>query len=294
MTLPEGNAPAVPRWPYRGHLAVAVWVVGSASLSEVLETASTAEVRAVVLTGAGRGFCAGVDLNPDPSELILPKRSRLRYEFGPLVLQLADLGKPIIAAVNGPAAGAGLGLAFAADLRLASATATFIPAFARIGSVPDMGVSYHLPRILGYERTLQWMLSGQVMTMYGGMDARDRERVKAQQATAEAQKLSAQLNTNLKLSLDTFDKVLEVAGGTGRQSLGVPMPMVIGFRGPERGPDKRALVCSKPVPHRPGDRGYRHSLSLLSSCLVRYIAGSSGKVRVTSVSGSPSGLPWTR
>ena len=133
-------------------------------LSEALDTASAPEVRAVVLTGAGRGFCAGVDLNPDPAELLNPKRSRLRYEFSPIVLQLAGLGKPVVAAVNGPAAGAGLGLACAADLRLASTTAKFVPAFARIGSVPDMGVSYHMPRILGYERSFQWLLSGEPMT----------------------------------------------------------------------------------------------------------------------------------
>src|SRR5262245_27619218 len=88
----------------------------------------------------------------------------MRYEFAPIVLQLTSLGQPVVAAVNGPAAGAGLGLACAADLRLASTTARFVPAFVKIGSVPDMGVSYHVPRILGYERSLQWLLSGDAMT----------------------------------------------------------------------------------------------------------------------------------
>jgi len=133
-------------------------------LSEALDVAAATDVRAVVVTGAGRGFCAGVDLNPDPAELVTPKRSRLRYEFGPIVLQLAGLGKPVVAAVNGVTAGAGLGLAVAADVRVASTAASFRPAFINIGSVPDMGASYHVPRLIGYERAFRWLLSGETMS----------------------------------------------------------------------------------------------------------------------------------
>ena len=143
----------------------------SRRLTEVLHTAAEPDVRGVVLTGAGRGFCAGVDLDADPAERVNPVRSRPRYEFSGIVLQLAGLGKPVVAAVNGPAAGAGLGLACAADLRLASPSAAFVPAFAKIGSVPDMGVSFHLTRIIGYERSLEWLLRGDRMS------AEDAERI---------------------------------------------------------------------------------------------------------------------
>ena len=136
----------------------------SRRLTEVLHAAADHEIRSLVLTGAGRGFCAGADLNADPSEMVNPTRSRLRYEFNGIVLQLAALTKPIVAAVNGPAAGAGLGLACAADLRIAAPAATFVPAFSKIGSTPDMGTSFHLPRIIGYERSLEWLLRGDRMT----------------------------------------------------------------------------------------------------------------------------------
>jgi len=136
----------------------------TAQLMDAWETAEDPGIRAVVLTGAGRGFCAGADLNPDPSEMADPLRGRQRYGYNPMVLKLASLGKPVIAAVNGPAAGAGLGLACAADLRVASTTAKFVPAFIKIGLAPDMGASYHVTRILGYERAFQWLLSGEPMT----------------------------------------------------------------------------------------------------------------------------------
>ncbi len=129
-------------------------------LSGAWEQAEESEVRAVVLTGAGRGFCAGADLVAGPEDVAEHPLPPLRYSYGPMILKISSLAKPVVAAVNGPAAGAGLGLACAADLRLASTNATFIPAFAKIGSIPDMGTSYHLPRLLGYPRALQWMLTG--------------------------------------------------------------------------------------------------------------------------------------
>ena len=136
----------------------------SAQLMDIWEEADDPEIRSVVLTGAGRGFCAGADLNPDPREMTDPLRGRQRYGYNPMVLKLASLGKPVIAAVNGAAVGAGLGLACAADLRLAATTAKFVPGFIKIGSVPDMGSSYHITHALGYGRAFQWLLSGEPMT----------------------------------------------------------------------------------------------------------------------------------
>jgi 2-(1,2-epoxy-1,2-dihydrophenyl)acetyl-CoA isomerase len=107
------------------------------------------DVRAVVLTGAGRAFCAGQDLRerlmPDPTPLDVEVRER----YNPIVLAMRRLPKPIVAAVNGVAAGAGASLAFASDLRIASEAASFVLAFGRIGLVPDSGASWFLPRLVG-------------------------------------------------------------------------------------------------------------------------------------------------
>jgi len=143
----------------------------SAQLMDIWEEADDPEIRSVVLTGAGRGFCAGADLNPDPREMTDPLRGRQRYGYNPMVLKLASLGKPVIAAVNGAAVGAGLGLACAADLRLAATTAKFVPGFIKIGSVPDMGSSYHITHALGYGRAFQWLLSGEPMSAEQALEA---------------------------------------------------------------------------------------------------------------------------
>jgi 2-(1,2-epoxy-1,2-dihydrophenyl)acetyl-CoA isomerase len=124
-----------------------------------LKEAQEAEVRAVVLTGAGRGFCVGQDLNAFKDEAG-DIAGRLRTTFNPNVLALRSLEKPVIAAVNGAAAGAGLALACACDLRLAASSATFVPAFINVGLVPDTGASYFVGRLLGYARAFEWLCSG--------------------------------------------------------------------------------------------------------------------------------------
>jgi 2-(1,2-epoxy-1,2-dihydrophenyl)acetyl-CoA isomerase len=124
-----------------------------------LKDARGPEVRAVVLTGAGRGFCVGQDLNAFKDEAG-DIGARLRGTFNPNVLALRGLEKPVIAAVNGAAAGAGLALACACDVRLAAASATFVPAFINVGLVPDTGASYFVGRLLGYARAFEWLCSG--------------------------------------------------------------------------------------------------------------------------------------
>jgi 2-(1,2-epoxy-1,2-dihydrophenyl)acetyl-CoA isomerase len=112
-------------------------------------------VRVVILTGAGRAFCAGQDLKerlvPDPTPLDVEVRER----FNPIVLAMRRLPKPIVAAVNGVAAGAGASLAFAADLRIAAEGASFVLAFGRIGLAPDSGASWFLPRLVGAAHTAE-------------------------------------------------------------------------------------------------------------------------------------------
>ncbi len=119
-----------------------------------------ASVRAVVLTGTGRAFCAGQDLAeitgpnaPDVSEIV-------EKHYNPIVLLIRELEKPVIAAVNGVAAGAGANLALACDIVVAKESASFIQAFSKIGLVPDSGGTYFLPRLVGLQRASALMLTG--------------------------------------------------------------------------------------------------------------------------------------
>ncbi len=129
------------------------------AFSGALKEAADPDVRAVVLTGAGRGFCVGQDL----SELSQGDRDvggLLRARWNRHVLGLQGLEKPVLAAVNGAAAGAGLSLACACDLRVAADSAAFVPAFINVGLVPDTGGSWLVPQLLGYSRAFEWMCSG--------------------------------------------------------------------------------------------------------------------------------------
>jgi 2-(1,2-epoxy-1,2-dihydrophenyl)acetyl-CoA isomerase len=130
-----------------------------AALAAALKEARDPEVRAIVVTGAGRGFCVGQDLTEFREEAG-DIGGRLRGTYHPNVLALRALEKPVIAAVNGPAAGAGLSFACACDLRIASDAATFVPAFINIGLIPDSGGSFFVTRLLGYARAFEWMTSG--------------------------------------------------------------------------------------------------------------------------------------
>ena len=128
-----------------------------AGLRDALKEARDPDVRAVVITGAGRGFCAGQDLTefqeaPDVG-------GSLRETYHPNVLAIRALEKPVIAAVNGACAGAGLSLACACDIRIASDSAAFVPGFVGIGLVPDAGGTYFIHRLLGAPRAFEWMSS---------------------------------------------------------------------------------------------------------------------------------------
>jgi len=113
-------------------------------------------VRSVVITGAGRGFCAGADLRGGSDERDF--RAVLGAEYNPLVAAIRSLPKPVVAAVNGVAAGAGVSLAFAADVVVASEEARFVPAFHRIGLVPDSGLARTLVRGVGRHRTFEILM----------------------------------------------------------------------------------------------------------------------------------------
>ncbi|HJQ43206.1 MAG TPA: enoyl-CoA hydratase-related protein [Jatrophihabitantaceae bacterium] len=130
-------------------------------------------VRAVVLTGAGRGFCVGQDLREhvalleadDPAPL-----NTVTEHYNPIVTALAGLRVPVIAAVNGMAAGAGAGLAFACDFRIASSSAGFLLAFANVGLTLDTGVSWTLPRLIGAARATALALLAEPITAESALE----------------------------------------------------------------------------------------------------------------------------
>jgi 2-(1,2-epoxy-1,2-dihydrophenyl)acetyl-CoA isomerase len=123
-----------------------------------------ASVRAVVITGEGRGFCSGADLSAGREGYERgepPDVSMFLDGYNRLIPLIAQMPKPVIAAINGVAAGAGLSLALACDLRVAAASSSFSMAFVRIGLVPDSGAAYFLPRTIGMARALELSISGE-------------------------------------------------------------------------------------------------------------------------------------
>lgn len=118
------------------------------------------DVRAVYITGAGKAFCAGQDLGEivDPNGLELP--SIVKDHYNPTVERIRNLNKPVVAAVNGVAAGAGANIALACDVVVASEGACFIQAFSKIGLIPDSGGTYTLPRLIGLQRASALMMLG--------------------------------------------------------------------------------------------------------------------------------------
>ena len=127
-----------------------------AALAGALREAAEPDVRAVVVTGAGKGFCAGQDLR-EFQEAAGDIRDRLEQTYHPNVRAIRALQKPVIAAVNGAAAGAGLSFACACDVRIASEAASFVPGFVGIGLVPDSGGTWFIHRLLGFARAFEWM-----------------------------------------------------------------------------------------------------------------------------------------
>jgi enoyl-CoA hydratase len=140
-------------------------------LKETLASlAADTSVNAVVLTGAGRGFCSGIDMRdfgPDIPEATAPAIDRLRFQerMAALPQAIRDIPQPVIAAVNGPCVGAGLALCLAVDIRICSTTATFGDAAILLGlSGAEMGMSYFLPRIVGASVAAEWMLTGRIVS----------------------------------------------------------------------------------------------------------------------------------
>jgi 2-(1,2-epoxy-1,2-dihydrophenyl)acetyl-CoA isomerase len=140
-------------------------------LAALKDAARNKDVRVVVLTGAGRAFSAGQDLKeragPDVNDL----GTELRTRYNPIILAMRKLEKPIIGAINGVAAGAGISIAIACDILIASDRASFMEAFGRVGLVPDTGSSWFLPRLVGPARAAEMMFTAD------SVDAATAERI---------------------------------------------------------------------------------------------------------------------
>lgn len=172
-------------------------------------------VRTVILTGAGRAFCAGQDLRERLEPDALPLADEIRVRYNPLILAMVNLPKPIVGAINGVAAGAGASLAFACDLRIAAQSASFVLAFGRVGLIPDSGATWFLPRLVGTARAAELALTNE------SLPAADAERIGlvsrvvpdpelAAEARALATKLAAGAPRALALTKRALRRSLEM------------------------------------------------------------------------------------
>jgi 2-(1,2-epoxy-1,2-dihydrophenyl)acetyl-CoA isomerase len=124
------------------------------------ECASSSQVRCIYITGAGKAFCAGQDISELTGENKIEIRQILSEHYNPIVKRIRSLPKPVIAAVNGVAAGAGANIAMCCDIVVAAESASFIQAFSKIGLIPDSGGTFTLPRLIGWQKASALMMTG--------------------------------------------------------------------------------------------------------------------------------------
>jgi 2-(1,2-epoxy-1,2-dihydrophenyl)acetyl-CoA isomerase len=186
-----------------------------ALLAALKDAARDKEVRAIVLTGAGRAFSAGQDLKERQAPGVSALGTELRVRYNPIILAMRRLEKPIVGAINGVAAGAGISIAMACDIVIASDKASFIEAFTRVGLVPDTGSTWFLPRLVGAARAAEMMLTAEPV------DATTAERIGLvnrvvpadqlmQEATALATKLAQAAPIALALTKRALNRAYEM------------------------------------------------------------------------------------
>ncbi|MFT3979339.1 MAG: enoyl-CoA hydratase-related protein [Ferruginibacter sp.] len=128
------------------------------------ECASDDSIRAVAITGSGKAFCSGQDISELTGENAIGIDKILSEHYNPIVQRIRALHKPVIAAVNGVAAGAGANIALCCDIVVATASASFIQAFSKIGLIPDSGGTFFLPRLIGFQKASALMMLGDKVT----------------------------------------------------------------------------------------------------------------------------------
>jgi 2-(1,2-epoxy-1,2-dihydrophenyl)acetyl-CoA isomerase len=160
--------------------------------SAMVEIAKDAGVRALVVTGAGRGFCSGADVG-DMAQAAAPIENRYWTQMAhKIILGLTDLEKPVIAKVNGAAVGIGCSLALSADIIIASESAKFSLIFSRIGLIPDGGSLFHLPRLVGPAKAKELIFTAKIV------DAKEAERIGLINKAVPADELDNEVNTLAK------------------------------------------------------------------------------------------------
>jgi 2-(1,2-epoxy-1,2-dihydrophenyl)acetyl-CoA isomerase len=205
------------------------------------ECAKDKMIRAVLITGAGKGFSAGQDL-AEASDPDGPGLEKILIEqFNPVILKLRSLGKPVLAAVNGVAAGAGANIALNCDIVIAASSSSFIQAFSKIGLIPDSGGTYILPRLIGWQRASALMLlgdrvsaaeaerMGMIYKVFPDESFKDEAikmatilaqmPTKALALTKEA--LNRSVNNNIEEQLNVEDELQKIAGASKDYAEGV-------------------------------------------------------------------------
>jgi 2-(1,2-epoxy-1,2-dihydrophenyl)acetyl-CoA isomerase len=180
-----------------------------AFLSALKDAARDKEVRAIVLTGAGRAFSAGQDLKERQGADVADLGTELRLRYNPIIIAMRRLEKPIVGAINGVAAGAGISIALACDIIIAAENASFIEAFSRVGLVPDTGSTWFLPRLVGPARAAEMMFTADPV------DATTAERiglinrvVPPEKLMEEASALAARLAKSAPIALALAKRAL--------------------------------------------------------------------------------------
>src|ERR1700680_1151136 len=169
-------------------------------------------VRAVIITGAGRGFCSGQDLRAAAGDRGLDVAAILRDHYAPAIRAIRSMDQPVIAAVNGVAAGAGFSLALACDLRIAAQSATFVQAFVRIGLIPDLASTYFLPRLIGPARAAELTMLGETVDSARALELGIVNRVVPDaELAAAASELAVRLARGPR-SIGLTKRALEVSG----------------------------------------------------------------------------------
>jgi 2-(1,2-epoxy-1,2-dihydrophenyl)acetyl-CoA isomerase len=174
--------------------------------------ADDSDVRAVVLTGVGRAFCAGQDLRERLQPDALPLADEIRARYNPLIRAMRDLPKPMVGAINGVAAGAGAALAFACDIRIAAEAASFALAFGRVGLIPDSGATWLLPRLVGGAKAAELALTNEPLS------AAEAERfglvarvVPGEELAERAHELAARLASGAPRAMALTKRALDAA-----------------------------------------------------------------------------------
>ena len=189
-------------------------------LHAALKAAATDEgVRCVLLTGTGRGFSSGADLTDAMAQLKPGEKvdlgAALRQTYNPIVTLIREMEKPVVAALNGTAAGAGLNIALACDVVIAARSARLIQAFIKIGLVPDAGGTWFIPSLIGKARATHWMMSGEPLSAETAADwGLIAEVVDDEALPAAADALAAKMAAQPTLALAGIKRLVD-AGDTG-------------------------------------------------------------------------------